>query len=221
MRARRLGLSNTTAMGRLSRLQRAYHGAVSTTHLLYLHGFRSSPSSTKARMMAARVARDHPAVHWWCPQLPASPRLAMDAMTRTLASWPRQTMAVVGSSLGGFYAAWLAEQFGCKVVLLNPAVHPARDLSKAVGPQVNWHDPEQGFVFEPRFVDELRALECAGPADPSRCFALIAKGDEVLDWREMSARYRSATLRLLDASDHALSDFALHMDEVFDFLDLV
>lgn len=172
-------------------------------------------------MMAQRVARDHPQVLWWCPQLPASPRLAMEMLTQGIARWPRQTMALVGSSLGGFYATWLAEQFGCKVVLLNPAVHAARDLSKVVGAHSSWHDPDQHFVFEPGFVDQLRSLECAGRADPSRYFVLIAKGDEVLDWREMCARYRAATLRLLDASDHALSDFGLHMDDVFDFLDLV
>ncbi|MFX4717451.1 YqiA/YcfP family alpha/beta fold hydrolase, partial [Acinetobacter baumannii] len=50
---------------------------MTTTHLLYLHGFRSSPSSAKARQMAAHVAQHHPAVTFWCPQLPPSPQGAM------------------------------------------------------------------------------------------------------------------------------------------------
>jgi predicted esterase YcpF (UPF0227 family) len=50
--------------------------------------------------------------------------------------------------------------------------------------------------------------------------AIIAKGDEVLDWREMSTRYAAARLKLLEGGDHALSDFDAHLDEVLAFLDL-
>jgi predicted esterase YcpF (UPF0227 family) len=190
------------------------------THLLYLHGFRSSPRSFKAQRVAARVRERHPAVTWWCPQLPPSPREAMGMVMDGIAAWPRERMAVVGSSLGGFYATCVAQATGCKAVLLNPAVHPARDLAKYIGEQTAWHDPQERFHFEPGFVDELRALETGPPAQPQNCFAVIAKGDEVLDWREMSARYPGARIRLLEGSDHALSDFDEHIDEVFAFLDL-
>jgi predicted esterase YcpF (UPF0227 family) len=191
-----------------------------TTHLLYLHGFRSSPQSAKARQVAARVAAQHPGVTWWCPQLPPSPREAMAMVMDGIAHWPASTMAVVGSSLGGFYATHVAQVRGCKAVLLNPAVDPARDLSKYIGEQTAWHDPAERFYFEPRFVDELRALECGPLADPARYFAVIAKGDEVLDWREMTGRYPGVRIKLLEGSDHALSDFGDHIDEVFAFLDL-
>ena len=190
------------------------------THLLYLHGFRSSHQSAKARQVAARVAAQHPGVTWWCPQLPPSPREAMALVTQGIAHWPRAQMAVVGSSLGGFYATHVAEACACKAVLLNPAVDPARDLARYIGEQTSWHDPAERFYFEPRFVDELRALECGPVADPARYFAIIAKGDEVLDWREMTARYPGARVKLLEAGDHALSDFEVHMEEVFGFLDL-
>ena len=191
-----------------------------TTHLLYLHGFRSSPQSAKARMMADHVARHHPEVRFWSPQLPPSPRAAMALVARGIADWPRTSMAVVGSSLGGFYASWVARHAGCPSVLLNPAVDPARDLAKYIGEQTAWHDPAERFYFEPRFVDELRALECGPLADPARYFAVIAKGDEVLDWREMTGRYPGVRIKLLEGSDHALSDFDDHIDEVFAFLDL-
>src|SRR3954462_15388546 len=74
------------------------------THLLYLHGFRSSPQSTKARQVAARVRERHPQVTWWCPQLPPSPKGAMEMILEGIADWPAASMAVIGSSLGGFYA---------------------------------------------------------------------------------------------------------------------
>ena len=193
---------------------------MATTHLLYLHGFRSSPQSAKARQVAARVAQRHPRVTWWCPQLPPSPEAAVDMVIQGIAGWPRQSMAVMGSSLGGFYATSVAEAIGCKAVLLNPAVPPARDRAKYIGEQTAWHDPTEHFFFEPRFVDELRALEGGPLAHPENYFAVIAKGDEVLDWREMTGRYPGAKIKLLEGGDHALSDFDRHVDQVFDFLDL-
>ena len=75
-----------------------------TTHLLYLHGFRSSPRSAKAQLTAAHVTRTHPQVHFWCPQLPPSPAEAMMMVSEGTNHWPRETTAVIGSSLGGFYA---------------------------------------------------------------------------------------------------------------------
>lgn len=192
-----------------------------TTHLLYLHGFRSSPLSTKARMVGQRLRARHPGVTWLCPQLDPSPRKAMDEVLAAVAGWPRETMAVMGSSLGGFYAVHVAEQTGCaRLVGLNPAVDPARDLAPQVGTHTSWHDPAEQFVFEPHYVDELRALEHGPLSHPERAYALIAKGDEVLDWREMAARYAGARIKLLEGGDHALSDFDAHIDEVFAFLGL-
>jgi uncharacterized protein len=195
-----------------------------TTHLLYLHGFRSSPQSMKAQKMAALVRQRHPAVHWWCPQLPPSPQAALRGVMDEIAGWPRQagyqSLAVVGSSLGGFYATAVAERLGVRAVLLNPAVEPARDLAGYIGEQTTWQNPDEHFFFEPRFVDELKAQH-AGPLKvPENYLAIIAKGDEVLDWREMAGRYAGARLRILEGGDHALSDFDAHVPEILDFLAL-
>ena len=115
------------------------------THLLYLHGFRSSPQSAKARAVAQRVLQQHPDVTWWCPQLPPSPREAMALVAEGIAGWPLASMAVVGSSLGGFYATWVAARTGCRAVLLNPAVDPARDLQKLLALQTRlWSELKTG-----------------------------------------------------------------------------
>jgi predicted esterase YcpF (UPF0227 family) len=190
------------------------------THLLYLHGFRSSPQSAKAKKMAALVAARYPDVTWWCPQLPPSPKEAMALLEQGISDWPPGSMAVIGSSLGGFYATAVAERLGCKAVLLNPAVDPARDLAHYIGEQTTWHQPDEHFFFEARFIEELRALQAGALKNPENYLALIAKGDEVLDWREMTARYAGATLTLLEGGDHALSDFDAHLPLILDFLDL-
>lgn len=201
--------------------------SMTTTHLLYLHGFRSSPYSMKAQKVAARVAAQHPDVVWWCPQLPPSPREAMALVMQGVVDWPGATTAVVGSSLGGFYARWLALQTGCRAVLLNPAVHPARDLSHYIGEQTAWHDPQTHFFFQPGYVDELHTLErdirrlsAERPTTPGWQWAVVAQGDEVLDWREMRTFCAGGAVRLLPGSDHAISDFDGHIDAMFDFLNM-
>jgi len=191
-----------------------------TTHLLYLHGFRSSPQSAKARQVAAWMHSRHPQAVWWCPQLPPSPQEAMQMVAAGIAGWPRDSMAVAGSSLGGFYATHVAETCGCKAVLLNPAVNPARDLARYIGEQAAWHDPDERFFFEPRFIGELQALAHGRVARPENYLAVIAKGDEVLDWREMTGRYPGAHIRLLEGGDHAISDFESHLPQVMAFLGL-
>ena len=191
------------------------------THLLYLLGFRSSPKSTKARMETTQKHKHQPGVTWWCPQLPPAPKEAMRMVMEGISAWPRQSMGVIGSSLGGFYATCVAQAAGCRAVVLNPAVDPARDLAKYIGEQTSWHDPDERFFFEPRYVDELRTLDTGPIRDPEKFFAVLAKGDEVLDWREMVARYAGCRIELLEGSDHALSDFDEHINEVFQFKSLV
>jgi uncharacterized protein len=192
---------------------------VKPTHLAYLHGFRSSPQSTKARKVAAWVGAHAPQVHWWCPQLPASPREAMALVFAETDRWPREAIAVIGSSLGGFYATAVAERYGCRAVLLNPAVDPARDLAQHIGETTAWHDPRQRLFFRAEYIEELRALTAA-PTRPERYLAIVAKGDEVLDWREMAASYAGARVELLESGDHALSDFDAHLPAVMRFLEL-
>ena len=190
------------------------------THLLYLHGFRSSPASFKARRLAAWLAEHRPDVHWWCPQLPASPREAMALVRSGLADWPATRSAVLGSSLGGFYATALAEATGWPAVLINPAVHPARDLAAHIGEQTAFHNPQQRFHLSAEYVDELRAMMPPPISRPERYLVVVATGDELLDWREMSARYAGARQRIVQGSDHTLSDFEDHLPHLLKFLNL-
>ena len=192
---------------------------MSPTHLLYLHGFRSSPQSFKAQRLKRWLAEFRPDVHWWCPQLPPSPREAMALVGDGIAGWPPSS-AVLGSSLGGFYATAVSEATGWPAVVMNPAVDPARDLAAYIGEQTAFHDPAQHFFFRAEFIDELRAIAPETITRPERYFAIIARGDELLDWREMASRYPGAAIRLLEGGDHALSDFEDHLPFLLRFLNL-
>lgn len=185
-----------------------------TTHLIYLHGFRSSPQSFKARRMAKHTAmrkdegRD---LQFVCPQLPPSPFDAMALIESLVAAWPTDTMAVIGSSLGGFYATVLAERRGCRVAVINPAVAPARDLARYIGEQTFFHTPEDRFFFREAFIAEFQSMAPYPISRPERYWTLFAQGDEVLDWREMVSHYPQCPGELLPGGDHAVTDFEPHI----------
>ncbi len=168
--------------------------------------------------MAAYVAQHHPQVTFWCPQLPPSPRSAMQLAMQGVAHWPHDTMAVMGSSLGGFYASWVAQQASCPSVLLNPAVFPARDLERYIGEQTTWQNPAERFFFLPEYIAELEALgtHTQPPAAPE--LAIIALADEVLDWREMAARYPKARQIIAQDASHALENFRDYLGCIAEFL---
>jgi predicted esterase YcpF (UPF0227 family) len=190
-----------------------------TPHLLYLHGFRSSPRSFKARVVQQRMEAAGRAGDLICPQLPPSPRAAMDlvlTLVERYAAKGDNALAIIGSSLGGFYATWLAERFGCRAALINPAVDPLKDLDKHVGITTEWHTGEP-FEFKRDYIDELAALKVGTITRPERYFLLAATGDEVLDYRDMVAHYAGAHQHVIEGSDHAVSEFEQYVDEVLAF----
>lgn len=184
--------------------------------ILYLHGFRSSPRSFKAQLMAARMHALGLGHEWACPQLPASPMAAVVDAQRLLSGVAAEDLTIIGSSLGGYFATYLAEKLGCRCVVLNPATQPYRDLDKWLGEQPLWHGGGT-IVVEPRHLDELRALEVANITRPERYFLIAATGDETLDYRDMVAKYPGARTTVIEGSDHGISDFAEHMDDVLRF----
>lgn len=170
--------------------------------------------------MADWVRTHRPDAVWACPQLPPSPREAFALLLQISAGWPVETSAVIGSSLGGFYATALAERLGWPAVLINPAVDPARDLARHIGETASWHDPAERFFFRAEFIDELRALRPATLTRLERYLPIIASGDEVLDPAEMQARYAGTPMRVVAGSDHTLSDFDEHLPALIAFFGL-
>jgi len=185
--------------------------------IVYLHGFRSSPQSFKARLLEQRMAGLGRAAEYACPQLPVSPGEAMQvALDLTRNADPAQ-LTLFGSSLGGYYATFLAEKLGCRAVMLNPAMRAFEKLAGYVGPQTMYHNAGESFEFKPAYLDELRAMHIPVITRPERYFLVAATGDELLDWREMRGAFPGARHKVIEGSDHGLSDFADYMDETLAF----
>jgi predicted esterase YcpF (UPF0227 family) len=186
--------------------------------ILYLHGFRSSPSSFKAQLIANYLHKANRDQDYFCPQLPASPKLAIEMASKFCDKVNPKKLTIIGSSLGGYYATYLAEQLDCRAVLLNPAVKPPRDLSSDVGVSTQYHS-NAIVEFKQEYVDELALYAVKKISQPERYFLIAATGDEVLDWNEMVEHYPDAKQLVIEGSDHGISDFAQYLDQVMAFCD--
>jgi hypothetical protein len=184
--------------------------------ILYLHGFRSSPQSFKAMLMAERMQQLGLADEYLCPQLPESPRACVDLALDLLRGIPIGKVSLVGSSLGGFYATALAERTGCRAVLLNPVVDPFRVVPEDVGPDSGIL-AQEWLSFTQPYTAELRDLLAPRITLAQRYLLLAGTADELLDWRQMTARYAGARQIVIEGGDHGLSGFADHLDDVLAF----
>ena len=186
--------------------------------IVYLHGFRSSPASAKAAQLRAAVdalpADVRPALD--IPALLPSPAAAIAQAAERIDRHAGAPVTVVGSSLGGYFATFLAERFGTRAVLVNPAVRPYDDLAPYLGPQTNLHTGEAFDVTAAHF-DELRALRIDRITDPARYFLMVETGDEVLDYREAVAFYGGAFQYIRGGGDHAFADFAHQLPALLAF----
>ena len=186
--------------------------------LIYLHGFNSSPASTKARLLGAVMAERGLEDHYRCPELSHRPAEAIRLVKAAIAELQPRPITLIGSSLGGYYATWLAETYGLRAVLINPAVRPHQDLRAFLGAQQNLYTGERYTLTE----DHLS--EWAGlfvrRVTPSRYLLLVETGDEVLDYREAVERYAGAKQVVVPGGDHSLKSFAAHVGLILEFAGL-
>ena len=185
--------------------------------IVYLHGFQSSPGSYKARLIEQALRARESEVLYFCPQLPLSPAKSVELVLDGIHGYPTDSMTVVGSSLGGYYATWLAERCHCKAVLLNPVVDPWQIKILDDMPDLADLKVREWLAFREQYERELTALRVMHITDPARYMLIAAKGDALLDWRLMQSCYPGAQHLILEGGDHGLSDFPVYLDAVFRF----
>ncbi len=183
--------------------------------LIYIHGFNSSALSYKAGLLREKMAQLDLSAHFACPELSHRPAQAMAQLQALITPHAAGDVTLVGSSLGGYYATHLAEHFGVRVVLVNPAVRPYELLTPLLGPQKNLYTGEE-YQFTAGHVDELRALEVEQITP--ECYLLItATGDEVLDYRDGVTHYAGCEQIIVNGGDHGFRGFADYLDTVVTF----
>jgi predicted esterase YcpF (UPF0227 family) len=186
--------------------------------IVYLHGFNSAPSSHKAQTMAAFLDRRGMGRKFECPALPHRPSDAIALIESLPAMRKPREVTFVGSSLGGFYATWLAEKYACRAILIQPAVFPHVGLEKYLGAQKNLYTGAE-YELTPVHLQEWREL-LVDKVDPERYLLLLETGDDVLDYREAVGKYEGARMVIRQGGDHMLQSFPEHLPRMLVFAGL-
>lgn len=186
--------------------------------LIYLHGFNSSPGSHKAQVLKRYMEKREQGDQYWCPALPHLPKRAIAVVDAEIVKYPRESITLIGSSLGGFYATYLAERHDLRAVLINPAVYPHEDLRAYLGAQRNLHTQQKYELTE----EHLRQWEqlYLPTLRPQRYLLLVETGDEVLDYRQAVEKYQGAHQIVVDGGDHSLTRFPEHIPLILEFAGL-
>ena len=195
--------------------------------MIYLHGFRSSPESNKATFLKQWCSTDM--IDFFCPPLDLSPKKAVAqsiTIIRNIMGQQYQQIILVGSSLGGFYATYIMQNYeGSEQllsILINPSVKPFRDLESAINSEKNWQlEALKIKPFTRNHHLEIQKLEEAVGTTlrfPDNILLLAAKGDELLSWEEMSSFYKGCQQYIVNGSDHSMTDFPKHWESVKGFI---
>lgn len=183
--------------------------------ILYLHGFNSSPQSTKAQYLKRYLEERGKGSEFVCPDLPHWPNLAVAAAEAEIERLGQEKITLVGSSLGGFYASWLAEKHALRAVLINPAIDPHVGLRTYLGPQQGPHGREAWELTEGH-LREWQALFLT-EVHAERYLLLVETGDEVLDYRIAVRKYLGAKQIVVQGGDHRLASFPEHLSLILNF----
>ena len=177
--------------------------------IIYLHGFNSSAQSHKAQVLGRHLEERGLGAKYACPDLPPHPAEAV----RVIEAMP--DACFVGSSLGGFYATYMAEKHGARAVLINPAIDPHVGLRAYLGPQKNLHTGEPYELTE-AYLKAWQDLYVPR-ITPQRYLLLVETGDEVLDYRRAVERYAGAEQVVIPGGDHSLQSFPEHLARIVAF----
>ena len=211
--------------------------------IVYLHGFASSPRSTKAAYVADRL-RGH-GIAFRCPDLnePDFSTLTLtrmlDQVTREIDAANESSITLMGSSLGGTLAVLAAAHLGARIeslVLMAPAVMFAKPGHHLLPPErvAEWR-ARGAMPFFHHAYDEERSLHVGFYEDSLNHDAfgavfsqptLIFQGlrDASVDHRTVEAfarDRRNVTLSLLDDDHQLIASLPRIWSDIEAFLGLV
>lgn len=188
--------------------------------LLYIHGFNSSELSHKATVLgdaANQIGQPDAVIS---PRLSWRPALAIKQLEDIIEENISQGVTLIGSSLGGFYAAYLAEKYRIKAILVNPAVQAPVLLKNHLGPQTNPYTNEEYELTLDHMV-ELEKLTVTKPA-AELYWLMLQEGDEVLDYREALKGFPQVSrLTHEQGGDHRFIEFERFTEEILCFAEII
>lgn len=188
--------------------------------LIYIHGFNSSPNSFKANMLKAYMQKSHISDVLVVPALSFDPQEAMNQLLQQVEIYQAcrddHPLCFIGSSLGGYYATWLAEQFESRVVLINPAINTFDLFKKYLGHNHNPYTDEK-YCLTMEHIQQLQAYNVEQITHVDRYLLMLQTGDEVLNYKHALDKYTGAPSIVEEGGSHGFTDFERHLETILAF----
>ncbi len=181
--------------------------------VLYIHGFASSGEGTKARIFREHYRKE--GVPFMAPSLSFIPELAVGTLEEIVRNC--KDVALIGSSLGGYYAIFLAKKYGLKAVLINPSITPQQTLKKVIGEVNCFYDGQSRFCWDEKHIEMLEEFKVNYPP-VERLLLLAQKGDETLDYRVAQEYLEGAQMLIEEGGSHSFDGIARHFGTIDGFL---
>ena len=186
--------------------------------LLYLHGFNSSPQSHKAQLFTAFLKEKNCLDALICPQIPTVPAEAKQFLEQLVeATLINHQLSFVGSSLGGYYATYLAEKYSGHAVLINPSIKPYETLKAHLG-ENKFYFEDGCWEFDESHIQQLKDLDVVDLTEAERYLVLLQTGDETLDYREAELKHKRSHCIIEQGGDHAFTGLERYLDQILDFI---
>ncbi|MFA7553074.1 MAG: YqiA/YcfP family alpha/beta fold hydrolase [Spongiibacteraceae bacterium] len=188
--------------------------------LIYIHGFLSSSQSQKAQQVRDYIEAEKLPIDFIAPTLSNYPLASYQQLQQLVEQHQPCPVAVIGSSMGGFMATALVQQYGVRAVVINPAIKPYHLIGAVLGQHTN---PYTGvdFCLTTEHTDELRQLEVTTINEPEKIMVLLQTGDETLDYRHAVEYYRGCLQQVEEGGDHRFQHFDKHLPNIMKFLNVV
>ena len=175
--------------------------------ILYIHGFGSCGDSVKSRTLKSHFGeRDVLA-----PDVPVDPHAAISLLEELIEE--RDIDLLVGSSLGGYYAAYLADRYGIKSVLVNPSTRPYETLAAYVGENSRWCDGA-AFDWKSEYIEALKLYDVKKEKASLQRLVLLQSGDEVLDYRLAAQKYSAYEVVIEEGGNHRFENLKEYVERI-------
>ena len=184
--------------------------------IIYLHGFNSSAESKKSKILDSYL-KGEKLIDLESPNLYTSPSKAISQIEKIIKEYSNR-VCLVGSSLGGLYATFVADKYDLKSVTINPVVrNHISGMKDLVGSHKNFHTDEE-YEFTMKDYLDLQKLGLKELKNPLNHLSLIKMSDEVLDHNKTLAYFSKSYVLSEKGGNHSYDDFSEKIPLILDYL---
>jgi len=151
------------------------------------------------------------------PRLPPIPVKAANNIESLIKQYEFRRIVLIGSSLGGYYAACLAEKFNLYAVLINPVIRPWELLRDYLGINMNVYSHER-YELTQDHLEQLQYMDVIKPSHPENYLLLVQTADELLDYQQAVKTFNQSRKIIIQGGSHGFDEFENVVDDILSFI---